>query len=135
MANTKNQQQLEEQRLDKWLWCARMYKTRAIAADAIKTGRVDLGEQRAKPARSVRVGDLVTVRRPPYQYDLLVVGIHKQRVAAAKTPEIYRELDESIATREALAASIKATHVDDDWSGRRPTKKERRDRERLKRTS
>lgn len=124
---------MEEQRIDKWLWCARLYKTRGLAADAIKTGRVSLNGVRAKPARTVRVGDAVVVRKPPFEYELVVAGIRQQRVGAARVGELYVEQETSAAKRAELAAQIAATARQGDGPARKPTRRERQVRERLKR--
>jgi ribosome-associated heat shock protein Hsp15 len=123
---------MEEQRLDKWLWCARLFKTRGLAGDWVRAGRVDVNERRAKPARPIRIGDAVTVRRPPYEWQMTVTGLAKQRVPADLTGELYSESAESRGRREALSQSIKAGATIDHRRGKL-TKKERRERERMKR--
>jgi len=124
---------MEEQRLDKWLWCARLFKTRALAGDAVKSGRVKVNGSRAKPARTVHLGDAVNLRRPPYEFHLEVTGLSAQRVSAARLGELYLETEDSRRQRETLAQSIKATTIVDDYRGAKPTKKDRRARDRLKR--
>lgn len=123
---------MEEQRIDKWLWCARLFKTRGLAADAIKAGRVTLNGERAKPARTVRVGDAVVVRKPPFEFDLVVAGLRQQRVGAALVTELYAEQEASVAKRAELAVTIAAASQG-NGPGRKPTRRERQARDRLKR--
>ncbi len=125
---------MEQQRLDKWLWSARLFKTRTLAGDAVKSGRVKVNGSRAKPARTVHLGDAVIVRLPPYEFHLVVTGFSAQRVPASRLGELYLETEDSRHQRETLAQSIKATTITDDYRGAKPTKKERRARDRLKRS-
>ena len=76
-------------RIDKWLWAARIFKTRSIAADAIKNGRVTIGGVNVKPSRMVKVGETVSVRKPPVTYSFKVLKTIEQRVGAKLLPEIY----------------------------------------------
>lgn len=124
---------MDDQRIDKWLWCARLFKTRGLASDAVKSGRVSVNGLRAKPARTVRIGDAVVVRKPPYQYDLVVTGLRQQRVGAALVGELYTETEASVAKREALAVTIAAASAHGRGPARKPTRRERQARDRLKR--
>jgi ribosome-associated heat shock protein Hsp15 len=124
---------MEEQRIDKWLWCARLFKTRGLASDAVKTGRVTVNGVRAKPARTVRPGDAVMVRKPPFEHDLIVAGLRQQRVGAALVSELYVEHEASIAKRTALAATLSAAAGQGNGPARKPTRRERQARDRLKR--
>ena len=124
---------MEEQRIDKWLWCARLFKTRGLASDAVKSGRVTLNGVRAKPARTVCVGDSIVVRKPPYEYDLVVAGVRQQRVGAARVAELYAEHEASVLKREALAATISANAAQGSAAPGKPSRRERQARERLKR--
>ncbi len=123
---------MEEQRIDKWLWCARLFKTRGLAADAVKAGRVTLNGVRAKPSRTVCVGDAVVVRKPPFEYDLVVAGLRQQRVGAARVSELYAEQETSVAKRTELATTIAAASQS-NAPARKPTRRERQARDRLKR--
>lgn len=125
---------MDEQRLDKWLWCTRFYKTRGMAAQDVKQGRVSVNGIRAKPARLVHVSDNIVLRRPPYEFHLQIVGISKQRVSASKTAELFVETDESQAKRASLAQSINNSAVSDDTRYGKLSKKDRREREKLKRS-
>lgn len=124
----------EQQRIDKWLWCARFFKTRSLAADAIKNGRVSVNEQRAKPARNIEINDTVRIEKPPYEQFVTVLGIASQRQPAVKAAELYIESEESIARRNDLADRIKAAKIVEDTRFGKLSKKERRDRENFKRT-
>ena len=123
----------EQQRIDKWLWCARFFKTRTIAADSIKNGRILVNGQRAKPSRAVGVNDVIEIEKPPFTQTVTVLGVANQRLAAAKASALYDESTESISRREELATKIKASRVVEDRRFGKLSKKERRDREKLKR--
>lgn len=91
-------------RLDLWLWASRFYKTRSIARQAIETGKVDLGGQRAKAARGVRVGDTVRVTRGEEVFDVEVIALGHKRGPASVAQTLYRETDASRLQREQLRA-------------------------------
>ena len=114
-------------RLDKWLWAARFYKTRSLAVGAIEAGHVSVNGERAKPAKVVRVGDTIVVRRPPYEHHVVVKGLSERRGSGADAALLYDETAESKARRAAMAAEIKSMPAP-RFSGR-PTKKTRRDYE------
>ena len=125
---------MKEQRLDKWLWCARFYKTRARAAEAIKQGRVTVNGTRAKPARHLRIMDYVVLRRAPFEFRLEVIGISKQRVGASKTAELYSETEQSRTQRATLAQAVSDSAIDEDPRYGKLSKKDRRERDKLKRS-
>ena len=83
---------MEVARIDKWLWAARIFKTRSIAANACKNGRVMLGGVTVKPSRTVKVGDVVSVKKPPVTYSFKVLKTIEQRVGAKLLPEIYENV-------------------------------------------
>ena len=116
-------------RLDKWLWAARFFKTRALAATAIEAGRVTVNGERCKPAKLVRVNDALAIRRPPIEHAIIVRAIAEKRGSAALAQELYAETAESRARREALVAELKSAPAP-AFKGR-PTKRERRDLERF----
>ncbi|MBI4693109.1 MAG: RNA-binding S4 domain-containing protein [Gammaproteobacteria bacterium] len=124
---------MDEQRLDKWLWCARFYKTRSLATDAIDNGRVAVNGQIAKPSKAVRPGDRLEVKLPPYRHDLDVLGIAKQRGPAAEAQRLYAETPESIAARERLSEQLRASAIVEDRAHGKLNKKERRERALFKR--
>ena len=114
-----------EARLDKWLWAARIYKTRTLAADACKNGRVSINGAQAKPSRTVKEGDEVTVRKAPVNYTFRVKQASENRVGAKLLPDIY----ENITAPEEYALlemSRISGFVDRARGTGRPTKKERR---------
>jgi ribosome-associated heat shock protein Hsp15 len=120
-------------RLDKWLWAARFFKTRSMAADAVDGGKVDIGGERAKRARLVQVGDVIVVRRPPFEYQIVVRGLAELRGPAKAAAALYEETEESRQTRERLAYQLKHAPTLTFTGGGRPTKRDRREIERLKR--
>lgn len=124
---------MDDQRLDKWLWCTRFYKTRALAVDAIKAGRVSVNGQLAKPAKSVGVGDTIVLRLPPYEWTVQVQGIAKQRVGAPEARKLYEESAASLEQRERLREQLRLVAVIEDSRGGKLTKKDRREREAFKR--
>lgn len=114
-----------EARIDKWLWAARIYKTRTIAADACKNGRVMLGGTTVKPSRTVKVGDTVNVKKSPITYSFKILQAIEQRVGAKLLPEVY----ENVTTAdqyELLEMNRIGGFIDRARGTGRPTKKERR---------
>jgi ribosome-associated heat shock protein Hsp15 len=126
---------MDDQRLDKWLWCARFYKTRALAVDAIKAGRVAVNGQVAKPSKTVNPGDTLVIRQPPYELTLEVRGIAKQRAGAPQARALYEESAESITARERLREQLRLSAVIEDPRSGKLNKKDRREREALKRNT
>ena len=115
----------QEARIDKWLWAARIYKTRTLAADACKNGRIAINGAQAKASRSVKAGDEVSVRKPPVTYTFRVLQPIEKRVGAKLLPDIY----ENITAPEEYALlemSRISGFVDRARGTGRPTKKERR---------
>jgi len=95
-------------RLDKWLWAARFFKTRALSLTAINAGRVEVEGDRAKPSRHVKIGDRVVVRRPPWEHEVVVKGLDDKRGPASAAAKLYAETPESVARREKLQLELKA---------------------------
>ena len=91
-------------RLDLWLWAARFFKTRALAKHAIETGKVEIGGQRAKPSRSVRIGDVLVVARSEERFEIEVVALNDIRGPATVAQALYRETDASKLAREQARA-------------------------------
>ena len=116
---------MEVARIDKWLWAARIFKTRSIAADACKKGRVMLGGVTVKPSRTVKVGDVVSVKKPPVTYSFKVLKTIEQHVGAKLLPEIYENVTDP-KQYELLEMSRICGFVDRARGTGRPTKKERR---------
>ena len=115
----------ETARIDKWLWAARIFKTRSIASDACKNGRVTIGGVNMKPSRSVKIGDVVSVKKPPITYSFKVLKTIEQRVGAKLLPEIYENVTDP-KQYELLEMSRISGFVDRARGTGRPTKKERR---------
>ena len=115
-------------RLDKWLWAARFFKTRALAVEAVEGGRVSLNGDRAKPAKALKVGDRLSIRRPPFEHVVVVRALSDRRGSATDAAALYEETEASRARRATLAAEMKAM-PQPRFKGR-PTKKDRRDYER-----
>jgi len=116
---------METARTDKWLWAARIFKTRSIAADACKNGRVTINGANAKPARPLKAGEVVCVRKPPVTYSFKVLKCIEQRVGAKLLPEIYENVTDP-KQYEILEMSRISGFVDRARGTGRPTKKERR---------
>ena len=113
-------------RLDKWLWAARFYKTRTLAAEAVDAGQVRVGGERVKTAHPVRAGDRVSIRKAGYVWEVTVTAVSDRRGGAADAALLYKEDDASIAAREELAKQRKAAaEASPRYSGR-PTKRQRR---------
>lgn len=121
----------ENVRLDKWLWTARFFKTRSLAAAAAQGGKVQIGGDRAKPARAVRVGDELQIRRGPYEWVVTVKGLSTRRGPAREAALLYEETEESVRNRDAARARVQAEATPFRERGGRPTKKDRRDWARL----
>ncbi|MBQ4392452.1 MAG: RNA-binding S4 domain-containing protein [Prevotella sp.] len=115
----------EEARIDKWLWSARIFKTRTIAADACKNGRVAVNGTNVKPSRMVKVGDEVSVRKPPVTFTFRILKAIEQRVGAKLLPEIYENITPQ-DQYELLEMNRISGFVDRARGTGRPTKKDRR---------
>lgn len=120
-------------RLDKWLWAARFYKTRALAVEGIDGGKVRVNDERVKRAKQVGPGDVVAIRLGPYEHIVLVRGLSERRGPASEAVKLYEETAESIAGRERTAFQLKAAHALFVDSNERPTKKDRRELEKFRR--
>ncbi|HEY2730349.1 MAG TPA: S4 domain-containing protein [Polyangia bacterium] len=120
-------------RLDKWLWAARFFKTRSAAAQAVDGGKVDLGGERAKRSRLVQTGDVIMIRRPPYEHELVVRALSETRGPAKEAALLYEETPASREARERLAYQLKNAPTLTFQGVGRPTKRDRRVIDRLKR--
>jgi ribosome-associated heat shock protein Hsp15 len=114
-----------EARVDKWLWAARIFKTRSIAADAIKNGRVTIQGMNVKPSRMVKVGEVISVRKPPVTYSFKILKTIEQRVGAKLIPEIYENVTPP-DQYELLEMNRISGFIDRQRGTGRPTKKDRR---------
>jgi ribosome-associated heat shock protein Hsp15 len=119
-------------RLDKWLWAARFYKTRALAAEAVGGGKVEVNGRAVKRSRVLEVGDRVRIRQPPFEHQIVVRLLSERRGPAAEAATLYEEMPASREARERLAAQIRAERQVYTPAKGRPTKKDRRDLARLK---
>ncbi len=120
-------------RIDKWLWAARFFKTRPVAAEAVTSGKVLVAGERVKPARLLRVGDELRVRLGPYEHTVVVRALSERRGPAPVAATLYEETSESRAAREKVAEQLRmapATFVYEDKG--RPTKRDRRELDRFR---
>jgi ribosome-associated heat shock protein Hsp15 len=122
---------MEQVRLDRWLWAARFFKTRALAAAAVAGGKVHIHGTRAKPAKALRVGDALRVRVGPYEWIIVVRAVTERRGSSKDAQLLYDESAEGRAARERLAQAHKIAPAPTYQGKGRPTKKQRREIERL----
>lgn len=115
-------------RLDKWLWAARFFKTRQLAADAVTGGKVHLNGNRCKPSKEVKITDQLEISKDGYQWQIAILGLNDQRRPAAEAALLYQESPESIAKREQQRQQQREERIFLDFSpaARKPNKKERR---------
>ncbi len=114
-------------RIDKWLWAARFFKTRALAARACELGRVQANQQTAKPAREVRASDMLQIKTESGEYQVEVLLVSAMRCPASVAQTLYRETEASRETRLRLAAERKAMMNTAPAPAGRPTKRDRRE--------
>ena len=119
-------------RIDKWLWAARFYKTRSMAADAVTGGKVELNGERPKPAKGLRPGDTLRLRIGVYEHVLVVRALSERRGPASVAQALYEETPESIAARARMAERMRYEMPQGTETGR-PSKKDRRDLNRYRR--
>jgi ribosome-associated heat shock protein Hsp15 len=113
-------------RIDKWLWAARLSKTRGLAAEAVKGGRVELNGQRVKPAKEIKPGDRLVITSGLYRREVVVLELAERRVSAKEAERLYEETRESLAAREQLRAERRLASAPLPQPGGRPTKRDRR---------
>ena len=124
---TKVTTEVDRVRIDKWLWAARFYKTRSLAAAAVDGGKVQVNGERVKPAKLLKAGDALIVRIGPYAWNVTVLVLGEHRGPAAVAAKLYREAEESRTARQEKASLIKAERRSSPvFAGGRPTKKARR---------
>ena len=116
----------ERVRLDKWLWAARFFKTRTLAADAVSGGKVHVDGRRVKPAHAVRPGEMLQIRRGPEDYLVAVRALSTRRGPAQQAILLYEESAESRQCREQLREQRRLQTPDPSQSAARPTKQDRR---------
>mgnify|MGYP003385508319 CR=1 FL=1 len=125
------QKPLEKQRLDKWLWAARFYKTRRLASEAISGGKVHVNEQRAKPSKEVQPGDALQMNKHGYRWDISIIALNAQRRPSVEAVTLYQEDEQSIKRRQEQVALNKDMYASAPQS-ERPNKKQRRQIHRFK---
>ncbi|QIQ20702.1 ribosome-associated heat shock protein Hsp15 [Zophobihabitans entericus] len=113
-------------RLDKWLWAARFYKTRALAREMVDGGKVHYNGQRSKPSKIVEVGAMLKLRQGSDEKEIKVLELSGQRRTATEAQQLYQETQESITKREKIAEARKMNALTMPHPDRRPDKKERR---------
>ncbi|MCI0507906.1 MAG: RNA-binding S4 domain-containing protein [Gammaproteobacteria bacterium] len=113
-------------RIDKWLWAARFYKTRSLASDAIKSGRVLVNDEKAKPSKEIAIGDTLSIRQSYFSKTVIIVELSARRGPAAVAAALYQETAESILNRERLKEIQQAQPALRRTGQGRPTKRERR---------
>src|SRR5437764_945172 len=125
MRDEEFQETREPIRIDKWLWAARFFKARALAAEAVTGGKVEVNGGRAKSSRNVHVGDSLNIRRGPYEWTVIVKGVTHLRGPAAKAQLLYEETEESMQKREAISAQLRLGRPPTDGRTRRATRRRR----------
>lgn len=116
------------QRIDKWLWAARFFKTRGLASKAIGKGQISVNGQRVKPARTIGRGDILTIDKETVRFEVTVLGLNEQRRPAIEAQQLYDESEESRLAREAKQSQLRNERlVSQGLAGTgRPTKRQRR---------
>ena len=120
-------------RIDKWLWAARFYKTRSLAAEGVDGGHVELNGERAKPSKQVKVGDELRIRLHQNTHVVHVRGLSERRGPASEAKALYEETEASRVERERLIEQRRLAPPPAYEEGGRPTKRDRRDMARVKR--
>jgi ribosome-associated heat shock protein Hsp15 len=118
-------------RIDKWLWAARFFKTRSLAAKAVDGGKIALNGERPKPSKDVKIGDALEVRIGAFVHQVAVTALSEKRGPASEAAKLYRESEASRDTRHELAAQLRANALVNPFVKGRPTKKARRELDRL----
>ncbi len=114
-------------RLDKWLWAARFFKTRSIAADAIDSGKVRVDADRAKPAKEIKIGMLINIRNKDFEIELQVSNLSNIRRGAPEAALLYAETEASKQKHEHAKMTREADHAVRERGAGRPTKRQQRD--------
>ena len=123
---------LTNTRIDKWLWAARFFKTRSLAAAAVRAGKARVNGSRAKSSRMVKCGDQLYIQRGDFSFDIRITEIAEKRVSAKQAQLLYSESEQSIRQREELAETKRIERKASVKYGGRPDKKQRRNLLRLK---
>lgn len=120
----------EEVRIDKWMWATRIFKTRTIAVEACKKGRISIQNTPVKASRNIKLGDIIQVRKPPITYSFQVVGLTDRRVGAKLVPEYLKDVTPK-EQLDLLEASHLSGFIDRAKGTGRPTKRDRREMDRF----
>jgi ribosome-associated heat shock protein Hsp15 len=120
-------------RIDKWLWAARFFKTRSLAAQAVSGGKVQLNGLRVKPARPVKPGDELEIHKSGFEYQVQIMGVSERRGPAAVAQTLYQESEQSVRRREALREQHRLAGASAPHPQHRPDKKARRQLRDMKR--
>lgn len=123
---------MDRMRIDKWLWAARFFKTRALATHACELGRVECKEQRVKPARDVHIGDLLLVKNDGGEFEIEVLALSEMRGPAAVAQALYRETEASREARRKAAEERKTMPQFEFLHDGKPSKQDRRKLDRLR---
>jgi ribosome-associated heat shock protein Hsp15 len=126
MSEAGSEEAQEQIRIDKWLWAARFFKTRSLAAEAVTGGKVEINGARAKPSRNVRRGETITVRKGPFEWTVIVQAVAQHRGPAPQARRLYEETEGSARKRAAAAAQMKFERPPEFDLPGRPSKKDRR---------
>lgn len=118
--------EVEKTRLDKWLWAARFFKTRALASQAVSGGKVHLNGQRIKASRPVKIDDCYQILRSQERFEIIVTGLSGKRGSATVAHRLYRETPESLSQRQSEAEKRKLAAMQRPSSDHKPNKQERR---------
>lgn len=118
---------MDSVRIDKWLWAARFFKTRALAKSALEGGHVHYNGQRAKPSRNVEVGGMLRIRKGPVTFEIEILALSDQRGPAKIAQTLYQETEGSQAERQRQAEMRKLANASSIAPDQKPTKKQRRD--------
>lgn len=123
---------LEKVRIDKWLWAARFFKTRQLAVKALKTGKVSLNKQNCKPASTVKLGDLLTIKRGYHEMQVEVLGLSENRGPAPVAQQLYLETEESKRQRDKVSQQV-AAQPKIEFDLKKPDKRDVRSHRAIKR--
>ena len=126
MPKHDNKKMASGMRLDKWLWCARFFRTRTQAADAVRNGRVLVNEERSKPAKLIDAGSRIRISKGPCRFDIKITSLADNRKSAADAVSLFTESRESVALRERMTAQLQLDSVLAPRTKGRPTRRERR---------
>jgi ribosome-associated heat shock protein Hsp15 len=126
MANKDMDEAAGKVRIDKWLWAARFFKTRGLAAEAIDGGKIRYDGERPKPAKEVKLGAVLRITRPDGEWEVVVRGLSSQRRGAPEAALLYEETEQSRQRREQAALTNEADYAMRDRGMGRPTKRDRR---------